>query len=129
MKVRRELAEWTYILKAEQDLPPAEQTRWTLRPLTFKEDTALVNRIEQSMAGGNTAKLALEAGLLGFENLRYQDGDCEEIAVETVPRTPLGVRVRSVTTAILDLISSKDRHEIAQAIIEHGRTSEDDEKN
>ena len=129
MKVRRELIQWTYILKAERDLKEEEQTRWLLRPLTFKEDTALCNRISQGLGDGDTAKLALEAGLLGFENLRYEDGDCEEIAVEVSRRTPLGVPVRTVHTKLLDLIRSADRHELATAIIEHGRTSEEDEKN
>ncbi len=123
----RELTTWTYILEDERDLDEAEQTRWLLRPLTFHEDTVLVNRISNNLGAGDTAKLALEAGLEGWENLTGEDG--EPVEVQTKTRKPLGKNVRTVTTALLDLIPSKVRHELATAIIEHGRLKEDDEKN
>lgn len=121
------LMQWTYVLEDERVLPPEEQTRWLLRPLTFKEDTRLLDRIGQNVGDGQTAKLALEAGLEGFENLQGPDG--EDIEVKTCTRSPLGVKVRTVHESILDLIPSTSRHEIAGAIVEHGRMTEDDEKN
>lgn len=104
-----------------------------MRSLTFTEDTVLVNRISKGLGDGDTAKLALEAGLLGFDNLLVPKEDTpdelEELQVEVKRRCPLGVHVRTVTSAILDLIPSKVRHELAGAIVEHGRLNEDDEKN
>ncbi len=126
------LDEWTYTLKEERDLPDPDRTRWLMRALSFNEDTILVNRISGGLGDGDTAKLCLLAGLIGFENLRVPSDtnpEGEELVPELRRVNPLGVHVRSVKVEQLDLIPSKIRHELAGAIAEHGRTNEDDEKN
>lgn len=126
MKVRS-LANYTYVLEDERDLPTEDQTIWKLRPLTAFEDRNLLSMAEGNTPVGETIYAALFAGLIGYERLQGTDGENLEEKLQS--RTPLGVKVKGVADAILDTIPSAYRHELANVVIEHGKLSEDDAKN
>lgn len=120
-----------YVLRIDRKLPPERQTVFLLQPLTAAEDFALQNRISKQQAAGaievgGLRQDLLRRGLVGVRNFRDVHGG--EIPFETDKSRMIAGRA-SVSDAFLDRLASSDRTELAEAIQEGARVTEDEAKN
>ena len=118
-----------FVLQAERDLPPEQQTVFKIA--TLNHDTMLA--LLQMMAEGQARKwikVALAAGLRGWTNFRDADGNETEFRRSDRTLTIHGIEVqRPVTDKTLDSIPSELLLELAQAIVDANQATVDDAKN
>lgn len=57
--VKRPAESWTFILPSDKDLPPAEQSRFVLRPMTVSERAAAQDDLVRTMFGPNGERFVL----------------------------------------------------------------------
>ena len=121
---------YPYVLKRERSLPVEGQTRFFLRPLTCEELASLednsvrfnVQTDEMRVQSGTTLIRTLQLGLVGWENFGGAEFKVTTIGGTKTVRT-------EVTKECLDLLSPADRRELANAITEQNRLTEDDRGN
>lgn len=127
----------TYILKEERDALEADQTKWHVRPLTWKERAEVQDGIivtEIKMTGpkngqqsglmkhlsGTQARIAVEKGLVKVENLLGPDG--KEIKYEH----NMDAKHRE---NVLDQIPPNWTSEISDVILRMSGLMKEEEKN
>ncbi len=112
---------YPYVLKAERDLPEAQQTVFHLRGLTVSEEASVSDSMilahsgsdELAFRAGTHQLTVLRFGLRGWERFCNAEGD--EVPFESTKGHP-----RHVTDECLDRLHPKDRAELAAAILERG---------
>lgn len=118
-----------FVLQAERDLPPEQQTVFKIA--TLNHDTMLA--LLQMMAEGQARKwikVALAAGLRGWTNFRDEHGNETEFRRSDRTVTIHGIEVaKPVSDKTLDAIPADILLELAQAVIECNQVSVDDAKN
>ena len=143
---------WRYVLEDERELPEEKQTQWVLRTLTSAER----EKVDDSFASrgadgvdfrtGRYFRQALRLALhdvegVGLEKVKLDENgdpmrdDAGELVVEHVPFAYRelsaigGKRTRRVKDEYLDLIPSDVAQELAQAVLDGNRLTEDEAKN
>lgn len=125
-----------YVLKADRELPPDEQTTFHLRPLSHTERVQLDN-MRYQMDGktnqvgspqGNIADKALKCGLQGWVNLRDSNGEQVPFEIERKSLNILGTQLSPPTDACLSRLHPDDVAEILEAIQTVQRVTDDEGK-
>ena len=122
---------WDYVLKADRDA--ATPTVFILATLDVGDEAEIQDRLvvvdaatkQTSIASGTQILTTLRKGLRGWRNFAFADGT--EVPFKTNP----GLRSRGVappTDETLGYLSSADRKELAEAIIERNTATEDERK-
>lgn len=123
-----------YVLKADRGTE--RPTRWLLKPLTVREEADLRDGIMQYAGGasvegrvlaGSIELKTLKLGLVGCED--FYDAAGNAVPFEDEPDNKRHPTRRVVTDGFLSWISRSDRTELAEAIAERNRVTEDEEKN
>jgi hypothetical protein len=119
MAIARGVTQFSYVLEEERKLPPEKQTRWKLKTLEYAEAEeleglqivvdAFVGR-QYVVNGLKKARLALNVGLLGWENFRDEGGS--EITFRGGSRDDR----RAIPDELLSLIRPTWAMELANAI-------------
>src|SRR3990170_460493 len=114
---------FAYVLKSDRSLPPDQQTRFQLRPLTYQEDVYLRDQtvvISEDGGGkvmmGSRRNLRLRLGLVGWSNLRDAQG--RDVPFATEEQFLAGEKRPVVSTASLERLSRVVREELADAVEE-----------
>ena len=127
----------TYILESEIELPDDQQTKWIIRPLTWRERSAIQDGVivtEVQQAGpkdkggigvmrhltGTQFRSAVEKGLVEIQNLQGPDGSVLKFNSTTRP----GEKEK-----ILDSLPPDYTNEIAGKILEMSGLTKREEKN
>lgn len=110
----------TFVCEADRELPEEEQTRFTIRALSAREQAQVQNEsVAVSAGGGETsttvktgawAIAVLNLGLLGWEN--FPPGEAADLEFKAQG----GGTSRKVSDATLSRIPSTVRNELAAAI-------------
>jgi hypothetical protein len=126
-----------YVLEADRDLPPDEQTVFHLRPLSHSQRTKL-DDLRFRMEGktqvvgtpaGYMQDQVLKAGLMGWDNLRDAHGE-QVPFVTTAPKTPnvLGTNLSHPTDECLGRLHPNDAAELEAAIRTVQRVTDEEGK-
>jgi hypothetical protein len=117
---------WDYVLKCDRELPEEQRTVFSLRVLTAKQLAELEDRAVRSDPAGNleyrtgTSTLQiLKMGVTGWKNFRGADGS--EIQFRENNGNPRDEN--------WDLLRPEWRRELANAVTEQNRLSEEERKN
>lgn len=118
-----------YVLRSERDLPPEQRTTFLLASLSHDMLLAIV----QMMQHGETrqwVKVALAAGLRGWNNFRDENGNETPFARSEKTQVIHGVEIRKpVANQTLDLIPAELLLELAEAVVEANKATSEDAKN
>jgi len=143
MAISISMAAFGYVLKADRKGPKEEQTVFTLKRLSARENAQIEDGVGASIraadvANGNiNAKIGIEQspgttvietlriGLRGWK--RFFDADGE--AVVFVEPSEKGPYAGLCPYKNMDMISPANRHELAEAIDQGNVISEEDSKN
>lgn len=126
-----------YVLKFEREIPAGDQTVFLIRPLKWKEradvqDGIIVTEINmtgpKNQAGkgmmrhlsGTQARIAVEKGLVGIENLRDDKGELVKYSEDS----PTNAK-----EAVLNAMPPDWTKELAEAILKMSGLLKEDEKN
>jgi hypothetical protein len=121
-----------YVLECDRELPGEQQTIFELSHMTCRQREKIENEMTGSKLGkkkrdtseltirtGSTELAVLDAGLMGWRNFKNKHG--EEIEFSRTATT--------VRRECLDYLHSDYREELAEAITEVSRITEDERKN
>lgn len=119
-----------YVLEAERDLPPEQQSTFLLASLSNDMMMSLL----QLMQEGQTKKwveVTLTAGLRGWRNFLGEDGNEAPFRRDpNLTRGVHGVEIKGpVAKATLELLPTEHLFELAQAVMRANKLSPDDAKN
>jgi hypothetical protein len=137
MAVARSKEGWSYVLKADRELPPEQRTTFHLRRLSNRTMTALQNLATYSLqnadikvATGTQRWVTLKAGLAGWTNFLMPDGTPAEFRLFEGSTTLHGVELASsVRDESLELLDYADAMELADAIVDGNELTKADAKN
>lgn len=124
-----------YVLKADRELPPEQQTIWHLRALTVNERDKIVGQLTHAAKFGKEGFVAAKAdaircGLDGWTNFADANGNQAQFEGAAPKGPALWIRRQVVITeGCLELIPYEYWDELADAIIECQHTQEADRKN
>jgi hypothetical protein len=115
---------FNYVCKAERELPQDQRTVFHLRPLSAFVGMALENLNEASSDGsrvqlriGDQKKVALLAGLAGWDNLRNAQGEVVEFRSKKGTFSICGISVANpADQATVDLLPQDVAEELVDAI-------------
>ena len=119
-----------YVIEAERQMPPDQQTTWYLAVLP---NWMMLNLLQLMQEGKHDrwVLLALTAGLRGWDNFRDENGLDVPFSRETRRRRNVaGVDVADpVSEASLNAIPSDLLLELARAVLEVNQLKDDEAKN
>jgi len=126
---------WFYVLVRERDLDEEKQTRFELRPLACGELAKIEDHLasfsaetgEARMLSGTQTLGILRAGLVGWENFPDRNGN--DVSFSGTKRKLNGVEIMQPDDSALDRLTPQDRRELAQAIAEQTRLTEEQRGN
>lgn len=126
-----------YVPEADRKLPLALQSVFLLAPLSNKTMGQIQNLLQVSIDGqtatllrGQQRHSALKAGLKGWENFCTADGAPVVFATDKGDRMVHGVAVHNPPSdESLEMIPMAEYEEIADAILNANRLTDDDRKN
>jgi hypothetical protein len=119
---RREV--FDYVLEEDRELLPEQQTLFKLRPLTLKQSIPIEDELGKHAASGGLPMgtfnyKVLKAGLVGWENLVDDNG--QPLVFSTGKD--------GVEDELLERFTTAQRTELANAIWQRAKPTDDDAKN
>lgn len=121
-----------YVPTCDRDLPASEQTRFSLKHLTPRDEALLDNMLgsvrgdSMDMRLGDQALMALNLGLVGVENFFDSEGKPVELERES---KMLHGYVKPIKDEILGLIPKDIRAELSNEIMRGSDIDEEELKN
>lgn len=136
MKAISPKSTYKYICKEDRDLPPEEQTVFTLRHLSVEQDAFLTDKggyltdDGYNMHSGTVGLMCLDMGLVEISNMPAEDGAPAELARdETRSAKTYPGNIRPWKRECLDAIPKAARIELVAQIRFGDELEESEEKN
>lgn len=111
---------FSYVLVRERELPPDQQSKFMIQPLTFDEAAQIQDALGKTdgKGFGTFKKMCLELGIKGWENVKDADGKDVPFNLDTKLKKELFARM-----------SVEDQIELSNAVWEGATINDADAKN